>query len=149
MSYKKASIVVMSTLILLGIIGIYYALQIRSLFRTTFINGPRFYPVMLCSMIVLFSGISLIQALFAPDRHIELPNMKNFFFVLGVIIVWSVLWQTIGSFYLVSFFAVGGMLYWLNPAPNSLRKLGNTFVIDVIIIAIVYASFGLGLNISL
>ena len=150
MSYKKVSIAVMSLLIVLGAIGIWFSTQITVAPSSGYIGGTQFYPTLLCSLIILFSAIALVGAIRMPDnRYIELPNMKYYVIILAITVAWVALWQTIGMFYIVSYVMVGLVLYILNPAEYSLKKVRNTLIIDAILVGCGYLIFDVALGLSL
>ena len=148
MSYKKLSVVFLSVFAVAGVIFYFQAMKFPEAMGPA-ASSPTFYPKLLSVLMTLFSVVGIITTLKKEDKIIEIPSIKNYFFVLVVTIVWVFAWQNLGYFYLVSAIGVGVMLYYLNSKPNSLTKIRNTLLIDAGIIAFVYAVFDKFLNVSL
>ncbi len=156
MSYKKASIIVLSILIALGIAGCWLSIQIAdsqsgiSGSSNNFFGGPRFYPLLICALVVIFSIWALILVCRQKDdRIIEIHHKKNLLFVIAVVIIWAVLWQKVGQFYAVSFVAMAALLFFLNPEEQSAKKLLKSGGIALLVVSFVYAIFGAVLRIPL
>ena len=148
-SFKKASVAVLSGLIVIGVLMIYYARVIKKQIGSMFVNGPQFYPILLASIMIICCVISIWDTLRKEDKIIELPNIKIPMVLLCLTIIWVLLWQKFGYFYLISSIFVGIMLFYLNPASMGPKKLFNTILFDGIIIASVYLIFDAGLKTAL
>ena len=148
-SYKKSSMVFLSILILLAIGMIFFTKDIREQADSLFINGPKFYPILLACLLILFSIISFIDTWRKEDRVIDLPEIKRPTFILFVTLVWVILWQTIGYFYALSAIAMFVLIIFLNPKPFSLKKAAWALFSDLIVVALLYGVFAIGLKAQL
>lgn len=149
MSYKKTSILFSFVLIVLSSICIYTANQIKMPMNTIYTAGPRFYPILLCSACILVSILSIIDQYRKEDKIIKIPNIKNYFIVLGVSALWAFIWRTFDAFYPASFLCIGIFLFLFNPAEKSIKKLVNTLLIDAGITSFVFITFQLLLRVDL
>lgn len=149
MSYRKTSIMFSTILVVLSIICIYSANKIKMPMGTIYTAGPRFYPILLCSSCILVSVLSIFDQMRKEDKIINIPNIKNYFIVLGVSSLWAFLWRTFDAFYPASFLCIGIFLFLFNPAPKSLKKLLNTILIDSGITLFVFITFQLLLRVDL
>ena len=142
LSFKKCNIFVLACIILVGIFIIYYASGIQVRHKTMYVAGPSFYPILVASLLILFSIISIVSTLRKPDEIIELPNLGKAFFGLACLVAWIICWERYGYFYLFSFIFCGILMYFLNPKPFSRHKLlVSTLLPDIVIVASVYIMF--------
>ena len=147
-SYKKGSICALTLLILVSIGMIYFTKDIKTQFGSgsRFINGPKFYPILLAVLMIIFCVISILDTLKKPDKIMEFPNAQKAITTGVVTFVWVSLWQYIGYFYLISFFSMAILLIYLNPAPFSLKKIRNSLLWDISIIGAIYLIFAIALK---
>jgi hypothetical protein len=129
-SYKKFSTAIAVFILLIVIIMLYLTsgIKTRGILATTFIKGPKFYPTLIGSLLLIFPVISIISDMRKKDSEVEFKNIKRCVGIFFVTIVWAVLWQTFGHFYSISCIFVGLILFFLNPAPVSPRKFGFTLL---------------------
>ena len=141
MSFKKASVFTLSFFILLGGAGIYFATKFKTMATQAFLSGPKFYPILLCSLLVLFSAIAMIDDLRKEDKKVEIPNIKRFFIVLLIIALWLFLWIKLIGFYPSSMICIALMLLYLNPKKGFKNKIKETLIADIIIVGLIYFVF--------
>lgn len=150
MSYKKLSVALLTFFAATGAAMIYFATKLKVQRGAMFVNGSQFFPMLLGGLIVLFCICSVIDTLRKPeDEVVTVPKFGNIAISLGLTILWTALWQYVGYFYVVSFVFVALFIYIFNPAPHSPRKIRETLVFDVIIIAVIYLVFTVGLKTQL
>jgi hypothetical protein len=144
MSYKKTSLFFLSAFAVLGVYFYIVAMSFPAGSGTGIAaSGPSFYPQLLSALMVVFSLGGIVSTLRKrrEDKLLEIPYFKRFLLVLGLICVWIIVWDKFGCFYLISFICNGILLYVFNNAPNTLKKLRNTLLIDAIIMAVFYLIF--------
>ena len=61
LSYQKASTVLLSILIIVSVGIIYYAQGIKVIGVRSYFAGPRFYPIVVASLMLIFCIASLIE----------------------------------------------------------------------------------------
>ena len=151
MSFKKLTIGALILTALLSSGMLYFAKDIRETpgIRTLFISGPRFYPIALAVLMIVFCVISIIDTLKKPDKILEFPNAHKAVVTAAVTIIWIALWQYMGYFYLISFIAMGIILFYLNPAPASVKKICSSLAYDSVIIIFIYLTFAVALKMNL
>jgi hypothetical protein len=152
MSYKKMSVCINA----ISIGAVFFLLYKAAGFQTdgavaqTFFNGPRFYPMVLCIFFVIFSIASIISTLRKKeDRKVEFKNLRPCIIVTLLVIAWVVLWQLVGYFYIFGFIFVWLILYYLNPASASRRKLVITLIADIGIVLPIFLLFSIILKASI
>ena len=153
LSFKKINICVLICIILTGIFMIYHANNLpvrRQTMYITYLAGPSFYPIIIASLLILFSIISMVSTLRKPDEIIELPNLGKAFFGLACLIAWIICWELFGNFYIFSFIYCGILMYFLNPKPFSCHKLLiSTLFPDIVIVVSVYILFDICMKTSM
>ena len=57
--------------------------------------------------------------------------------------MWAFLWEKLGYgyFYLLSYIVSGGLLYFFNDTPRSVKKVINTLVVDAAVVGVYYVLF--------
>jgi hypothetical protein len=148
-SYRKASTVLLSLLILAGIVLIVFAQNIKMIGVRSYVAGPRFYPIMIGVLTVVFCIFSLIEVWRKPDQITELENAQRPLVIFLIMVAWGIFWQTIGNFYLVSAIFAGLMMFYMNPEPISLKKAIKSILQSCIIMLIVYLIFSVILKIRI
>jgi len=148
MSSKKASI---ATYLVFIVLGIAFFIMARNFPPTSglYVSGPSFYPELLSAVMVLAGVVGIAVTLKAKDTTIELANLHRVFYTFGIIVIWVILWQYTGKFYLISFVGSGVMLWLLNGEPASKKKLGKTLLINCIIIGAFFLVFRVLLKVNL
>ena len=158
MSYKKASIFVLIAMIFFGILGCYGSLTIEDSVVGSFAgkgsgsfwSGPKFYPFLLCILIVLFSVWELIATLKdEEEKAVTWPNVSKSLSIIVIISIWIFVWQHFHIFYPISVIASAAMLYILNPQPKSVKKVLKSLAVAAVTVLIVYLIFSVALKISL
>ena len=150
MSYKKASLLVLSLLMFGGLAAMYIAYQVEDFVAVkSFVLGSKFYPMTLSGLISFFSALAVAETLRKEDKKIPLPNMKNCFIVLGIVVAWVFVWTKYRIFYWASCAAVGLMLYIFSPEPFGKKKIITTLVADAAIVLFFFVCFKLLLEIRL
>ncbi|MDR1977816.1 MAG: tripartite tricarboxylate transporter TctB family protein [Synergistaceae bacterium] len=147
-SYKKWSIGVLFFLIFCALAMIYFTKDIKQQANTVLLSGPRFYPILLACLLIVFCLISIVFSARKPDKFIEFPNIHRPLVTLGIFFAWTLIWQFWGFFYLVSSIAIFVITVFLNPEPMSVKKIRNAIVLDAIIMGLVYLLFTLLLNVK-
>lgn len=147
-SFKKCSIGALIILIFCSLGMIYFAKDIKAIGASNWITGPRFYPILLACLLILFSVISLIVTIRRPDEEIILPNFVRSAITLAVIIAWAVLWELTGYFYVLSLVSMFLLIMYLNPEKLGGRKIMKAVLLDAIIIGFVYVLFTLILKVK-
>lgn len=150
-SYRKLSIVVLSVMIVLALLGMRMASKIRDFIpASSDTTSSKFYPMLLCGLIAFFCFLSLIETILKKeDKEIIIPKFQNYLITLGIIFAWVALWIKFSIFYYAGLVAVLGMLLIFNPEPFSLKKLFKSIAISVAIIGFFYLVFKVGLKIKL
>jgi hypothetical protein len=141
MRYKKATCIVNAVVIVLAAAF----LVMTSLFPEPVVRmkiGAGYYPALLCIFLIIASVISTFNTLRAKtDSVVEIPKLKNIVLVLVTIILFLTFWRLTGMFYVVSFFALGILLFFLNPQPAGMAKLTKTLLLSVCMQGFVYIVF--------
>jgi hypothetical protein len=150
-SYKKANLCVLALLILMSAGMLYFTKDIKSQMGSgsRFINGPKFYPMLLAVLMIVFCIISIADTLRKPDKVLEFPNAHKAIVTAVITFVWILSWQYVGHFYLLSFIAMAILLFYLNPAPSNLKKLCRSLAYDGIIMICLYLVFKVALKTTL
>lgn len=150
-SSKKANLCILMSLILISIGMLYFTKDIKTQLGSgsLFINGPKFYPILLSSLMILFCVISIIDTLKKPDKILEFPNAQKAIITSVVTVIWIALWQSYGYFYLLSFIAMAFLMFYLNPAPSGMKKLCSSLAYDAAITASLYLIFTVALKTNL
>ena len=156
LSYKKCSVVCLVLLMIISAGMIYFTKDIRAQFGQLFINGPKFYPILLSSIMLLSCLASIFHTLKKEDKIIEFPNFHKPVIVSGILLAWVIAWQTCARvivtntyFYPISALGVGALLLYLNPEPWSVKKLAKSALIDAAVIVPLYLLFAVGLRMRL
>ena len=100
-SYKKANLFALVLLILMSVGMLYFTKDIKTQLGSgsLFINGPKFYPILLAVLMIVFCVISIVDTLKKPDKTVEFSNVQKAIVTSLVTLVWIVLWQYNGHFY--------------------------------------------------
>ena len=149
-SYKKASVVFLIFVILVGIGMLYFAQDIKNPLGLTFLRGPHFYPVLLAALLIIFSIISIIDTVRKKeDEVIKLVNVKKPAVVLFMVLVWAVLYHFFDHFYALSAIAMFTFLLFLNPQPFSVKKVLKMLLYDFILLTLLYMIFSFFLKVQM
>lgn len=145
MSYKKLSLIVLTIIVATSGIGIWLATQIKTFGGTTaFVGGPKFYPIMIFSLLIVFGIIDAINTVRKQeDKTISIPNLKYLLFTVGMMIIWIFLWKLAVGFYPASALCIAIMLYVLNPSSSIKKKVITAIAVDAIIVAFLYIVFSM------
>ena len=139
MSYKKASYVALSLLILLGGLYLWSATGLRDP-QTRGAIGPGYFPIILGVLLILLCVISLIQTILSDADHlITIPNLGYVVAAIAATAVFLTLWITLGTFYPLVYVFVAGLMILFQPSSN-LRRYA---IILVTSLAVTLAVFGL------
>ena len=149
LSYRWASVVMLLALMVTSALVIFFAKDIRMIGTLNYFAGPRFYPIALASLIIIFSVLSIVEVWRKPDQHIIIKNVQRPVILLGIIIAWAYLWEATGRFYVVSSGSIAVIMYCLSPASRSIKKVLVTLAMAVIIMAVIYLIFSVGLRVRI
>ena len=141
MRFKKATYIANILFILMA--GIF--LVMISMFPDSIIKltvGPGYYPTLVCFLLIGASVASILKTYkYDKDHDIPLPKLHNAILIIGVVTLFLVFWHLTGQFYIVSFFAMGVLLYFLNPQPNGPKKIGKSVLISLSMQGFIYVVF--------
>lgn len=142
MSFKKVSIAALTLILLLSAAGVYLANQINDRGVESFVGGPKFYPMMLLGIIMIFGIWDLAETLKAEDtRRYTVPEIKRLSISIGMVVLWILLWKYAVGFYPAGILMAFVMLYYLNPETDRKKKIRTAVVTDAIIMGAVYVIF--------
>ena len=141
MRFKKATYVANVLFILLA--GAFLAMI--AMFPDPMVKltiGPGYYPAAICFLLIGASMISIFKTRkYDEDKDIELPKLHNAALVIGVVVLFLILWELTGMFYAVSFVAIGTLLFFLNPQPDKKARLIKALVISLCLQGFIYGVF--------
>ena len=141
MGYKKATWIANCILIAVGVAFIVGALNFKEGYVKLVIS-EKYYPIGVASLLIISCIVSTIKTFLGDDDHkIEITGWMRALMVLGVCIVYALLWEKIGYFYIVTFVLMSGLMYALNPEAHSIKKVIKTLVANLAIILVVYVGF--------
>lgn len=141
MRFKKATYIANALFILMG--GAF--LVMIAMFPEPIIKltiGPGYYPALVCFLLMGAAAISIFKTYkYDEDREIPMPKLHNAALIIGVVLLFLVLWQFTKQFYIVCFFAMGILLYVLNPQPKGLPKLVKAALMSLVMQGFIYVVF--------
>lgn len=147
MSYKKGTNVMLLLITLLATIFLVQSFSLTALTSNQPI-GPDFFPKVVSILIIITCVISFITTKRkTEDKKVELENFKYVIYTILATILFTLLWQVLGLFYLCSFVFLFGLLFLYNNNGNIYKKLLTSLGISFIVILFVYAVFGQLLNV--
>lgn len=142
MSFKKASLIALTIMIGLGAVGIFLATQINDIGVDSFVGGPKFYPMMLLGIVIIFGIWDFILTLKETDeRKFTIPEIKRLGVSILMVAAWIVLWKYAIGFYPAGVLMAFLMLYYLNPETNKAKKIKSAVIADVLIMGAIYVIF--------
>ena len=150
-SRKKLSVIALTLLIVVSGAMIYYAKNIVILegMEMHFVSGPKFYPIVLSVLMIIFCAFSILNTLKGPEKTLEFRNIQKPIIVLVITFLWIFMWNYVGYFYLCSFVAMGLLMFYLNPEKFSFRKIYKSLVFDAIIVTSIYIIFSVALKMQI
>lgn len=141
MRYKKASYIANALFIVLASAF----LIMIALFPEPIVKlkiGPGYYPALICILLITACVLSIVSTYRGTeDRAIEMPNIKNALLIIGMVILFLVFWKLTKMFYVVSFLAVGTLLFFLNPQPETSVRLRKALMISLCMQGFIYVVF--------
>lgn len=142
MSFKKASVIILSLLLLLSGGGIWLATKINTRGVESFVGGPQFYPMMLLGLVIIFCVWDMAVTLKEKDgRRLAIPEIKRVIISILLVAVWIALWKYAVGFYPASIIMVFIMLCYLSPEKGRAKKLKIAAITDLILMGSVYIIF--------
>lgn len=141
MGYKRASYLVLSLLLLLGVAYLWSATAIRDP-GTRGSIGPGYFPVILGVLLIVLCIIALIQTLHRQsDQPVTIPNLGYVLTGLAATVAFLILWGTFGAFYPLAFLFVAGLMTVFKPLGNW-RQYALILVASLCLTLAVYGLFG-------
>ena len=142
MSYKKATYIANGLIIALGIAFIVMAKNFPDAMVQLTIQ-PSYYPIGISALLILFCVISIVKTATSkqPDKIISFGKTSKVLITIALCILFGILWTLTRSFYLVSFIIVAALMYFLNPQPNSGKKVMKSLAYSLITQLVVYLVF--------
>lgn len=142
MSFKKISVAALSIILLISAAGLYLATQINDRGVESFVGGPKFYPMMLLGIIIVFGLWDIIVTLKEETERIyTIPEAKRLVISIAMVAVWIILWKYAIGFYPAGILMSFLMLYYLNPDTDRKKKIRTAVITDAIIMGAVYVIF--------
>lgn len=139
MSYKKASCVALTLIILLAAAYLWTATGLRDP-RTRGSIGPGYFPVILGVLLIFLCGLSLVQTMRrATDEQLSIPNLGYVLAAIGATAAFMITWRTLGVFYPLVFVFITGLMILFQPSASPRRYL----IIFVTSLVATLAVFGL------
>ena len=140
-SYKTATYIVNTILILVAACGLFMIYNFPPPVLRLAI-GPGYYPALLFAALIITSVISSIKTFRSSnDQMLVFPKIKNTMFVIVTFVAFWFFWEKTRQFYIVSFIAIGILLYFLNPQPSNVGRVVKAVVISLCIQVFVYVVF--------
>ena len=142
MSYKKATYIANGLIIALGIAFIVMAKNFPDAMVQLTIQ-PSYYPIGISALLILFCVISIVKTATSkqPDKIISFGKTLKVLITIALCILFGILWTLTRSFYIVSFIIVAALMYFLNPQPNSGKKVMKSLAYSLITQLVVYLVF--------
>ncbi len=111
-------------------------------------SSPATFPRIVATLIIIVGVISFITTLRQEDEKVELANFKYVITTIVATVIFLILWQYLGLFYILSFLLLCFLFYIFSNINNKIRKLlisGGTAITVVGLIYVVFSQL-LGVN---
>jgi len=140
MSYKKASYLALSLLVLLAMAYLWSATELRDP-RSRGSIGPGYFPIILGVLLILLCVLSFVQTMRRDtDQTISIPNLDYVVVTIAATSMLMVLWSYLGIFYPLVFVFVAGLMILFQPSAN-LRRLVIILVTSLAVTLAVFFLF--------
>ncbi|WP_249869201.1 tripartite tricarboxylate transporter TctB family protein [Oceanobacillus saliphilus] len=147
MSYKKSTYVSLILLIAMALVFMFVSSDLAGI-QPNQPSSPATFPRIVATLIIIVGVISFITTLRQEDEKVELANFKYVITTIVATVIFLILWQYLGLFYILSFLLLCFLFYIFSNINNKIRKLlisGGTAITVVGLIYVVFSQL-LGVN---
>lgn len=140
MSYKKASYIALSLLVLMAGVYLWSATGLRDP-RTRGSIGPGYFPVILGVLLIFLCGVSFVQTLRrTTDETLNIPNLGYVLAAIGATAAFMLIWAILGVFYPLVLVFVASLMALFQPSSTP-RRLAIILVTSLVVTLAVFGLF--------
>jgi hypothetical protein len=149
MNSKKASLIALALIMILGFVYLKYAIDMG--YGDTSTPGAGFFPILLVCLLMILCIVSLVQtAMRTDDKKIDLPNIKLILITVLISFLFILSWVGFGYFYISLFaYLLALMTVYYFDEMNK-KRFGKNVIITLMITVLLFVVFDylLALNLT-